>query len=69
VHIPADFTKWDCVPALALVDGKKIISKSERSVKDEFGVNYKQIAEAMLLEEIPDDAKTLLWQLIELCKP
>ena len=48
VHIPADFTKWDCVPALALINGKKIITNSARSVKEKFGINYKQIAEAML---------------------
>lgn len=34
----------------------------------EVGVNYKQIAEAMLPDEIPDDVQTLLRQLIELCK-
>lgn len=69
VNIHADFTKWDCVPTLALIDGKKIITNGARSVKEEFGINYKQIAEAMLEGEIPDDVKTLLQELIELCKP
>jgi hypothetical protein len=68
VNIPTDFTKWDCVPALALIDGKKIITTSARSIKAEFGIDHKQIAEAMLPEEIPDDVKTLLQQLMDLCK-
>jgi hypothetical protein len=68
LSIPADFTRWDCHQTLANTDGKEIITKNVRSVTAVFGVDYKQIAEAMLREEIPDDVKTLLQQLMELCK-
>jgi hypothetical protein len=64
-----NFTDSDCPQTLALTDGKEIITKHARSIRAEFGVDYKQIAAAMRPEEIPDDVKTLLQQLIELCKP
>jgi hypothetical protein len=63
-----NFKDSDCLQTLANTDGKEIITKNARSVTVEFGVDYKQIAEAMLPEEIPDDVKTLLQELIELCK-
>jgi hypothetical protein len=68
LYIPADFTKSDCPQTLANTDGKAIVTKHARSITAEFGVDYKQIAEAMLREEIPDDVKTILGELIELCK-
>jgi len=68
LHIPADFTKSHCAQTLANTDGKEILTENARSVTAEFGVDYKKIAEAMLPKEIPDDAKTLLQQLIDLCK-
>ena len=68
LHIPADFTKSHCAQTLANTDGKEILTKNVRSVKAEFGIDYKKIAEAMLPDEIPDDAKTLLRQLIDLYK-
>ena len=64
-----NFTDSDCLQTLANTDGKDIITKNARSVTAEFGVDYRQIAEAMLPEEIPDDVVTLLQQLIDLCKP
>jgi predicted ATPase len=69
VSITANFKDSDCPQTLANTDGKEIITKHVRSVMVEFGVDYKQIAASMLPEEIPDDVKTLLRQLIELCKP
>jgi len=68
LNISADFMKWDCGQTLALIDGKDIITKHAHSVKAELGVDYKKIAEAMLPNEIPDDVKTLLQQLIEMCR-
>jgi hypothetical protein len=49
-------------------DGKEIITKHPRSVTAEFRVDYKQVTAAMLPEEILDDVKTLLQELIELGK-
>jgi hypothetical protein len=67
--IPADFTSSNCPQTLAHTDGKEIITKNARSVLNEFGVNYLDIAKAMSPDEIPDDAKELVQQLIDLCKP
>lgn len=69
VCITANFKDSDCPQTLANTDGKEILTKNARSVTAEFGVDCKQIAAAMLPEEIPDDVTTLLRQLIELCKP
>lgn len=68
LNIPADFTRSQCVQTLANTDGKDIVTKHVQSVKAEFGVNYKQIAEAMTVAEIADDARTFLQQLIEMCQ-
>jgi energy-coupling factor transporter ATP-binding protein EcfA2 len=67
LHIPPEFTKSQCVQTLANTDGKEIITNHVRSVRAEFGVDYKQIAEAMTAAEIPDDPKTLLNELIQVC--
>jgi hypothetical protein len=40
---------------------------SAGSVAVEFGVSYRQIADAMEPGEIPDDVQTLLRQIQELC--
>jgi hypothetical protein len=64
----ANFKDSNCPQTLANTDGKEIITKNVRSVTAEFGINYKKIAEAMLPGEIPDDVKTLLQELIDLCK-
>lgn len=69
LSIPAEFTKSDCVQTLANTDGKEILTKHPRSVAAEFGVTFRQIAKVMLPHEIPDDGKTLLQQIAELCKP
>lgn len=66
--ITTNFQDSDCPQTLANTDGKEIITKHPRSVTAEFGVNYKMIAAAMLSGEIPDDVKTLLQQLMDLCK-
>ena len=69
LNVPADFTISDCVQTLANTDGKEILITSARSISSEFGIHYKQVAEAMLPSEIPDDVKTLLNQIVDLCKP
>jgi hypothetical protein len=69
LSVTANFKDSNCPQTLANTDGKEIITKNARSVTIEFGADYKKIAEAMLPAEIPDDVKTLLRQLIELCKP
>lgn len=66
LSIPVEFTKSECVQTLANTDGKEITTKNPRSIKLEFGVDYKNIAEAMLPVEIPDDVKALLNQLAAL---
>jgi hypothetical protein len=68
VSITANFRDSNCPQTLANTDGKEIITKHTQSVTAEFGVDYKQIAAAMRPEEIPDDVKTLLLQLMDLCK-
>jgi hypothetical protein len=65
LNIPANFTGSDCAQTLANTDGKEIIIASERSVEIEYGITRRQIAEAMIAAEIPDDPKTLLRQIVE----
>jgi len=67
--VTGDFALWNCPQTLANTDGKDIITKHAQSVTVRFGAEYKQIAEAMFPDEIPDDVKTLLQQLIDLCRP
>lgn len=69
LSIPADFTASDCSQTLANTDGKEIVTKNPRSILAEFGVTYKQIAVVMTADEIADDPKTLLRQLVEMCRP
>ena len=58
----------DCPQTLANTDGKNILTKHPRSMTNEFDVDYRQIAAAMQPDEIPDDPKTLLDQLVALCR-
>jgi energy-coupling factor transporter ATP-binding protein EcfA2 len=67
LSVTADFTDSDCPKTLANTDGK-IIAKNDNSILTEFGINYKQIAEAMLTAEIPEDPKTFLKQVMDLCR-
>jgi energy-coupling factor transporter ATP-binding protein EcfA2 len=66
--IPANFTVSDCAQTLANTDGKDVLTKHPRSVGAEFGVDYKQVAEAMNADEIPEDVITLLNQISDLCR-
>jgi hypothetical protein len=66
LSVTANFKDSDCPQTLANTDGKEIITKNAKSITTEFGIDYKQIAEAMLPEEISDDVKTLLQQLIDM---
>ena len=67
--VTSNFTATDCPQTLANTDGKVVLTKHARSVTNEFGVDYRQIAAAMQPDEIPDDPKTLLRQLVDLCRP
>lgn len=67
--VTPNFTATDCPQTLANTDGKVILTKHARSVTNEFGVDYRQIAAAMQADEIPDDPKRLLRQLVDLCRP
>ncbi len=69
VAIPGNFTASDCAQPIADADGKKIVSKHTRSIAAVFGIDYLKIAEAMEPGEIPEDVKTLLDQIVELCRP
>jgi hypothetical protein len=69
LNVVGTFTTSDCADVLASIDGKKVISKHARSITAVFGVTYLQIASAMQVPEIPDDAKSLIRQLSDLCKP
>jgi predicted ATPase len=66
LNVTPDFINTDCPAALALADGKDILTRNARSIKLEFGVGYKEIAQAMTAAEIADDPRELLRQLIEL---
>jgi predicted ATPase len=68
LSITSEFNDSACQQTLANTDGKDILTKHSRSISAEFGVEYQQIAEAMLPDEIPDDCKTLLGQITELCR-
>lgn len=65
---PAEFTKTDCAQTLANTDGKEILTKNTRSIKAEFGITYLDIAKAMQPDEIPDDCKTLIDQIVQLSR-
>jgi hypothetical protein len=67
--IPADFIVTECVQTLANTDGKDVITKHAQSISGSLGIDHLKIAEAMEPTEIPDDVKTLLEQLTDLCKP
>lgn len=67
--IPPNFTDSDCLQTLANTDGKDIVTSNENSVTVKFGINYKQIAEAMETTEIPTDIRTILQQLVDLGRP
>ena len=64
--VTADFAASNCPQTLANTDGKEIIIKHARSVEKEFGISYRLIAEAMRPDEIADDVKEFLRQLVEL---
>lgn len=68
IEIPSTFTDSECPQTLANTDGKDIITKHARSVRSEFGVDFRQIANEMRASEIPDDCRTLLQQLMDLCR-
>lgn len=68
ISITADFVKSECQQTLSHTDGKKIVTSGDRSLLIEFGVSHVQIAKAMTKDEIPEDPKTLLLQLSEMCK-
>jgi len=66
--IVGDFCAHDCYPSLALIDGKDIISKRDKSlhadsIEETYGVTSGQIAAAMLPAEIPVDIQTLLTEM------
>ena len=69
LNVTPDFTVSDCPQTLANTNGKVVVTKHARSITNEFAVDYRQIAAAMQAGEIPDDPKTLLQQLIDLCRP
>ena len=68
LSVTANFKDSNCPQTLAHTDGKEIITKNPRSVTAEFGIDYRKIAESMLPDEIPDDVKTLLRELTEMCR-
>ncbi|HPC84394.1 MAG TPA: hypothetical protein P5234_03615 [Thermoanaerobaculaceae bacterium] len=67
LSVTSDFNASDCPQTLANTDGKEILAQNARSVQAKFIVTYKHIAAAMEPAEIPEDARTLLSQLAELC--
>jgi predicted ATPase len=67
--IPEGFTVSACPQTLANTDGKEVFTKNDASITATFGCTYVDVAEAMTAAEIPDDARTLLQQLTEMCRP
>jgi energy-coupling factor transporter ATP-binding protein EcfA2 len=68
LEVPATFTKTDCPQTLANTDGKEIFTKNVRSVAKVFGVRPEVVAAAMTPDEVPDDVKTLIDQIVEMAK-
>lgn len=67
--IGPDFRASGCAPTLALIDGKFVFIKHERSLEKALGANRRMVAAAMTPDEIPDDVRTLLNDLAALCAP
>lgn len=66
LDIPATFGASACLQTLANTDGKEIFTKNNRSVAAVFEVRPEQVAAAMTVDEIPDDVKMLIGQIIEM---
>lgn len=67
IPVAPGFTRSDCVQTLANTDGKEILTKHPKSIMSTFGLDYLAIAKSMTANEIPDDAKTIIDQIIQLC--
>ncbi|TAX98846.1 hypothetical protein ELH94_21105 [Rhizobium leguminosarum] len=65
--VPADFASQDVAEAMIDARGKELTQKGDRSIKAVFKVQPIAIAKAMQLEEIPEDIKVLIDQLIDMC--
>jgi len=67
--IPANFTDKNTAAALLDARGKEITQKSADSIKNRFGTTPIQIAQAMEPNEVCEDVKELINQIIDMCQP
>uniref|UniRef100_UPI00260CC0FF AAA family ATPase n=1 Tax=Rhodoblastus sp. TaxID=1962975 RepID=UPI00260CC0FF len=67
--VPQDFTSRGVAHAMLDARGKELTQKGDRSIKGAFSVTPADIAKAMTAEEIADDIKGLIQELVEMCAP
>lgn len=67
--VPADFTSRDVAEAMIDARGKELTQEHDRSMKRVFGVTPIDIAKQMHAEEIADDIRGLIHEVIEMCAP
>lgn len=65
--VPADFTSPDVANAMLDARGKELTRGGTASTEAVFKVTPEQIAEQMQPDEIPEDIKNLLTQLVQMC--
>ena len=65
--VPANFPARDVALAMLDARGKEIARKGPQSLKQMFGVSPEEIAAVMQPEEIPEDIKCLLGQIVGMC--
>ncbi|CAM3204104.1 ATP-dependent nuclease [Asticcacaulis taihuensis] len=65
--VPQNFVAKDTALAMLDARGKEICGKGNQSIKAVLGVTPLQIASAMEPEEVPEDVRTLIEQIIALC--
>lgn len=65
--VPANFPDRDVATAMLDARGKEITRNGATSIKALYGVSPEGIATVMEPEEIPEDVKTLLNQIVQMC--
>jgi hypothetical protein len=65
--VPANFAARDVATAMLDARGKEITQEGATSIKARYAVSPEDIANAMEPDEVPDDVKTLLGQIVQMC--
>lgn len=67
--VPPDFISRDVAHAMIDARGKELTQIGNQSIKQVFAVTPIQVAEAMQPDEIADDIRELIQQLVDMCAP